>query len=162
HAFGLDMGRLGDADHVADADLLRPPGKLEASGATSTRGYEAAAHEDRHDLRHVELRDAVLGRDIGSLDVLAAGERAMDQNPEGVAGLLGQSHGSISEGPNYTRSRACQWLQSRWLHKTPGPWNGSPQPPALQGAGIAFGQGQAETGVWWGSRRGRRADGPAG
>ena len=108
HAFGLDMGRLGDADHVTDADLLRRPRELEASGAASTRGYEAAAHEDRHDLRHVELRDAVLGRDIGSLDVLAAGERAMDQNPEGVAGLLGQSHGSISEGPNYTRSRACQ------------------------------------------------------
>ena len=42
--------------------------------------------------------DAVLGRDIGSLDVLAAGERAMDQNPEGVAGLLGQSHGSDIRG----------------------------------------------------------------
>ena len=33
NALGLDMGRLGDADHVADADLLRRPRELEAPRA---------------------------------------------------------------------------------------------------------------------------------
>ena len=33
--------------------------------------------------------------------------RAMDQNAERVAGLFGQSHRSVSEEPNYTRSRAA-------------------------------------------------------
>src|SRR6476619_5627878 len=86
------MGGLGDADHVADADLLRRTRELEPAGTAAARGDEAAANQDRHDLRHVEFGDAVLSRDIGSLDVLAAGERAVNENAERVAGLLGQSH----------------------------------------------------------------------
>src|SRR4029077_4560075 len=74
------------------ADLLGRPRELEATGAPAARGDEASPHEDRHDLRDVELRDAVLCGDVRGLDVLLARDGAMDQDAERVAGLFGESH----------------------------------------------------------------------
>ena len=72
---------------------MRPrPRARRLDSPPAARGDETSAHEDGHDLRDVELRDAVLCRDLRSLDVLLAGDGAMDQNAECVAGLFGESH----------------------------------------------------------------------
>jgi len=92
HAIRLDMRGLGHPQHIADADLDRRPGQLEAPGAATARGDEPTAHQNGHDLRHIVFGNSVQPRDIGGPYKPVTGKRAVNQDPNCVTCLLGQAH----------------------------------------------------------------------
>src|SRR5690606_35541620 len=83
---------FGDADDIADGDLLGRAAKADTAIAAAQRLDQSAVHEDVHDLEQVQLGDAVGARDVTNPARAARVHRAIHERLDGIAGLLREPH----------------------------------------------------------------------
>ena len=101
-AFNLHARDLDCPDDVADPDRRRRLCKSDTAARAPDRRQKTGVGEDVNDFEDVLLGDAEALGNICHFHELVAGQRAIDQNADGMAGLLRQAHRVL------TRSRAAR------------------------------------------------------